>query len=534
MRLYPFLKLFRAITAVIIILLISLTFFDIYSFISPETARIMALTQFIPSLLSFINSPSAVFTAFIIVTLLTLAAGRSYCSFLCPLGIYQDIISRISSMLRIKKNTGYTAPHDFVRYTIMTSVIVSYSAAGTFLIIWFDPFSIYGRFSSQILSPAVTGINNYAAVMMTEFDIYSMHSVDIKYSNYILTFVVIIMTLFISALALFKGRLYCNTICPAGSLLGLVSKISFLKIEIDNDTCIHCGKCEKICKSSCIDHTDEQVDFSRCVSCFNCLKVCPNSSIKYRPAYSGGIKSETGRFNQEELGSYRESVKIDRKNFVAGMILAPSVLSAQTPGSKKVLYIQDKSKQKQYKKNIFISPPGSAGIEKFNEKCTACSLCITKCPSSVLQPAVMQYGVYGILQPFLDFNTGYCNYDCIICSEVCPSGAINKISVAEKHFIQSGKSFFVKENCITYTNGTACGACSEHCQTKAVNMIPFKNNLVIPEVNQAICVGCGACEYVCPVRPLKAIYVEGNKIHEKAELPRKEKKIIIEKEDFPF
>ncbi|HNX24382.1 MAG TPA: 4Fe-4S binding protein [Spirochaetota bacterium] len=494
----------------------------------------MALTQFVPSLLSFIQSPSAVFSAFIIVILLTLTAGRSYCSFICPLGIYQDIIARIPPMLRMKKNTAYTPQHDLLRYSILTVIIVSYSAAGTFLIVWLDPFSIYGRFSSHIVSPAVTGINNSAAVTLSRFNIYSMHSVDIKHAGFGMLFVVVIMIVSISALALFRGRLYCNTVCPVGSLLGLISEISFFKIKINKDTCIHCGKCERICKSSCIEHKYEHVDFSRCVSCFNCLKVCPNSSIKFRPSYSGGVKTEEYTFSREELNPYREKTKISRKNFIAGVVFIPAVLSAQVPGSKRILYVQDRSKQKEYKKNIFISPPGSSGVDMFNKKCTACSLCIARCPSSVLQPAVMQYGIYGIMQPFLDFSTGYCNYDCIVCSEVCPSGAINKITAAEKHQIRTGKSFFIKENCITYTNGTACGACSEHCPTKAVNMVPFKNSLVIPEVNQAICIGCGACEYVCPVRPLKAIYVEGNRLHEKAELPKKEKKIIIEKEDFPF
>lgn len=534
MRLYSLLKKFRLVIAILIIVLISLTFFDIYNFISHADARYIALIQFIPSLVSFINLPSAVFSSFIIVTILTLVAGRSYCSFLCPLGIYQDIVIRISAILPFKKKYTYTPPHDFIHYSILVIMIVSYSAAGSFLLVWLDPFSTYGRFASNIISPAVIRINNLASGTLTKFDIYSMHSVDIKHAGYGLLMVIIMMIIVITALAMFKGRLYCNTMCPVGAFLGLISKISLLKIEIDKDTCIHCGKCERICKSSCIDVSNENVDFSRCVSCFNCLQTCPNSSIKFKPAFPGRDNYNEEYIGKDELKSYRENVKINRKNFIAGVILTPAILSAQATPGKKILYIQDRSKQKEYKKNNYISPPGSTGVDMFNKRCTACSLCIARCPSSVLQPAVMHYGIKGILQPFLDFNSGYCNFDCTICSEVCPSTAIKKISVLEKHLIQTGKSFFVKENCITYTNGTACGACSEHCPTKAVNMIPFKENLVIPEVNQAICVGCGACEYVCPVRPLKAIYVEGNRVHEKAELPKKEKKIIIEKDDFPF
>lgn len=534
MKKYTLLKLLRSTFAIIVFLMISLIFFDIYTLTSPESARSIALTQFIPSMLNYISMPSLIYSAFIIIIIFTIASGRSYCSFLCPLGILQDIIPRCASILGIKQRYSYSKPHNLVRYSILVIVIISFFTSGTFLVIWLDPFSVYGRFASAILSPAVTGINNIASGVLSSFNIYSTHSVDIKYASAGIILTVFIMITLISLLALFHGRVYCNTICPVGSLLGLISKISFLRIEIDSESCIHCGRCEKICKSSCIEHADEHVDFSRCVSCFNCLTICPNSSIKYKSAYQQKINNDEKNYDREDLRSYRENAKIGRKTFLAGMIFLPSVITAQSSGGNRVLYIQDRSRQKEYKKKIFTSPPGSLSIEKFNKSCTACSLCTTRCPSSVLQPAVLQYGVYGIMQPFLDFNTGYCNYDCIICSEVCPTGAISKISVAEKHLIQTGKSFFIKENCITYTNGTSCGACSEHCPTKAVNMIPFKDNLVIPEVNQKICIGCGACEYVCPVRPLKAIYVEGNSIHLKAELPKKEKKIIIEKEDFPF
>ena len=534
MRQYSFLKTLRVLTAVVFIILISSTFFDIYNFIPADTARYIALTQFIPSLLNFINLPAAVFSCFIIIIVLTLTAGRSYCSFFCPLGIYQDIITRLASILRIKKIYRYNPPHNFIRYSILGLTLISYSAAGTSLVLWLDPFSIYGRFASGILSPAITGINNRAAVILLKSDIYALHPVDIKYMSRSLIFVIITMMITISVFAVLKGRLYCNTICPAGTLLGLISKNSFLKIEIDNNSCIHCGKCEKICKSSCISHDELLVDFSRCVSCFNCVKSCPNSSIRFKNKNSKEFKTQEGHSDNEDFFTCNNSPVIARRTFLSGLVFLPSILTAQTAIKKQVLYVQDISKQKYYKKKTFTPPPGSFSTNRFNERCTACSLCITRCPSSVLQPAVMQYGIRGIMQPFLDFNSGYCNYDCTVCGEVCPTGSIKKISVAEKHLIQTGKSSFIKENCITYTNGTACGACSEHCPTKAVNMVPYKNGLVIPEVNNAICIGCGACEYVCPVRPIKAIFVEGSRVHEKAELPKKETKIIIKKEDFPF
>ena len=122
----------------------------------------------------------------------------------------------------------------------------------------------------------------------------------------------------------------------------------------------------------------------------------------------------------------------------------------------------------------------------------------------------------------MDFNSSFCNADCIICGEVCPTGAIRGFTLKEKKYIQTGRVQFIKENCIVETEGTECGACSEHCPTKAVNMVPYKK-LHLPEIDNQYCVGCGACEYACPVKPYKAIYVDGNSVHQRAKI-RVEKK----------
>jgi ferredoxin-type protein NapF len=165
-----------------------------------------------------------------------------------------------------------------------------------------------------------------------------------------------------------------------------------------------------------------------------------------------------------------------------------------------------------------VSPPGSLSHEHFNDACTACHLCVSACPTHVIKPSFLEYGLAGFMQPRLDYHANYCNFDCVVCSEVCPTGAIRPLSLDEKHILQLGKVVFVKQNCIVYTEGTDCGACSEHCPTKAVNMRPYKQKLFLPIVEPEICVGCGACEYACPTDP-KSIYVEGNPIHVDADKP---------------
>ena len=183
-----------------------------------------------------------------------------------------------------------------------------------------------------------------------------------------------------------------------------------------------------------------------------------------------------------------------------------------------------------------MSPPGSISTEHFTSTCTACHLCISSCPTKVLQPSLTEWGMFNIFQPFMDYNTSFCNYECNVCSDVCPTGAIIPIIAEKKKLTQLGKAIFVKENCIVETENTACGACSEHCPTKAVQMVDYKNGLKIPEVTDKYCIGCGACEFACPVRPFKAIYVDAHLVHRVAEKKPTEKldQNIDYKEEFPF
>jgi ferredoxin len=162
-----------------------------------------------------------------------------------------------------------------------------------------------------------------------------------------------------------------------------------------------------------------------------------------------------------------------------------------------------------FKRQTPIAPPGVPSIDHLLQKCISCHLCVSKCPSRVIKPALLEYGLGGMMQPRLYFDRGFCNYDCTVCGDVCPTGAILPLTKEEKNHTQAGQVQLILENCIVYNDETSCGACSEHCPTQAVRMVPYKGALTIPEINPEICVGCGGCEYVCPAIPYKAIYVEG-------------------------
>ena len=188
-----------------------------------------------------------------------------------------------------------------------------------------------------------------------------------------------------------------------------------------------------------------------------------------------------------------------------------------------------------YKREFPLSPPGSKSFAHLSRRCVACHLCVAQCPSHVLRPSKEQYAAAGFSQPTMVFDVhAFCNYDCTICGQVCPAGAIKPMSVEEKHRTQIGRVVFIKDNCVVVTDGTNCGACAEHCPTQAVHMVPLTGSLTIPDTNPSLCVGCGACESICPVRPYRAIHVEGLPIHGEAVLPEQTKQEETKLDDFGF
>lgn len=317
----------------------------------------------------------------------------------------------------------------------------------------------------------------------------------------------------------FHGRLFCNSFCPAGAILGIISRISIFKIVIDENNCTECGACEKVCKANCIESETKNINYAACIACFNCIKVCPTDGVVYnRPKY---------------INIQVNLSEPSRRNFLKRAIL-PAIgvfLIENNQGEKNQL---EKSNYFRVKKQP-ISPPGSQSITHFSNLCTACHLCVSACPTQVLYPTFFEYGISGLFQPSMNYTASYCNYDCTICTHICPTGAILPQSVESKKLIQIGRAEFYKDDCVVVAKEKECAACSEHCPTKAVYMIPYKGKLKIPELNNDLCVGCGACEHACPTTPRKAIYIIPNQIHQKSKKPeiKKQEKIEIP-EEFPF
>ncbi len=514
------LRRIRVILALIIFLFITLSFIDFRQFIPDSWFNITLFLQFVPSLLDFMNVPVLAASGFIIVLALTVFTGRSYCSVICPLGIYQDIMSRAGGRFRRKfRRYGYKKPHTILRHVILAVTLIVMLGGSVFLIGLLDPYSIYGRFSTYFLEPVLVSLNNIIASVLSSFDNYTLFKVDhikIPFAVYIIP---VVLLLLVSYLSFTRGRLYCNTVCPLGTFLGFISRISFLRIKIDNNSCTHCGRCAVNCKASCIDFMHEDVDLSRCVTCFNCLTVCPDNAISYGFGKASSLKS-TDEPDQSKRG------------FLAGLLAFFASIPALTKAQDAP--VPEKESTVPEDRTYPVCPPGGISLAHFNDYCTACSLCVSACPNNVIIPSVREYGIAGIMQPRMDYHKGFCNFECVRCLEVCPTGALLPLELEAKKLTQIGKVTFIKENCIVETERTDCGACSEHCPTKAVYMVPYIGNLVIPEVNNEICIGCGACEYACPTKPYKAIFVDGNAIHQDAKKPDESELEVKKLEEFPF
>ena len=161
-----------------------------------------------------------------------------------------------------------------------------------------------------------------------------------------------------------------------------------------------------------------------------------------------------------------------------------------------------------------IVPPGALSAANFAQHCTACQLCVSVCPNEVLRPST---DLMKLMQPEMSYERGYCRPECTKCADVCPAGAIHPITTADKSATQIGHAVWIRKNCIPLTDGQECGNCARHCPTGAITMVPSEpsrpDSRRIPVVDTERCIGCGACENLCPARPFSAIYVEGHVRH---------------------
>jgi len=471
----------------------------------------------------------------VVYIMLTLLYGRFYCSMICPAGILQDIFNRLACIGKKKKNGSmrfrYHAPTNGLRYIILSVTALLAVFGFTELLLLLDPYSNFGRIAANLFRPVLIWINNLLSGILSSHGNYILYHVSVDISTAALISAIIAFLVF-AVMVYFRGRLFCNTLCPVGALLSIFSRVSFYRVKIDPDTCNTCQSCERTCKAEAIDSQHHHVDMSRCVSCFNCLVSCNKKAIQYRfaPPVTFGKKQTIPTPFPERKSELTEQV-LATHQFAKSRRLFIATSASLASAAPIWAFAQEKSAADI---KTPVTPPGAMELSRFKKYCTGCHLCVVQCPSHVLKPAGLQFGWSYLLKPYMSYENNFCNYTCTVCSEVCPTHAIRPITEAQKKVTQIGIANFYIDKCIVHTEGTDCGACSEHCPTQAVHMMPYKGTLTIPQINPHLCIGCGGCESICPVSPDRAIVVVANDIHQTAELPPEEEVRKIDSIDFGF
>ncbi len=436
--------------------------------------------------------------ALVFLIAMTLVFGRIYCSIICPLGILQDIIGWVGK--KVKKNRyTFSKAVSWLRYTMLGVMVVALVAGIGSIVQLLAPYSAFGRIATTLLQPLYKMGNNVLAAISEHYDNYAFYHTETGIPNITIVLVIACVTVVVLAVLAYRnGRTYCNTICPVGTVLSFLSRFSWMKIQFDADKCKNCSLCTKNCKAACIDFKSHQVDYSRCVVCGDCIESCKFGAL----GYSSSTRDTSNT-----------SVDPSKRSFLLASAMMTTAALAQeakmTDGG--LADIEDKVAPE---RQTPLTPPGSLSARNMAQHCTGCQLCVSECPNQVLRPGT---NWMSIMQPTMSYELGYCHPECTRCSEVCPAGAIKPIQKEEKSSIQIGHAVWVKKNCIPLTDGVSCGNCARHCPVGAIEMVPSdpddEESLKIPVVNESRCIGCGACENLCPARPFSAIYVEGHEVH---------------------
>ena len=494
------LKRLRILFATISFILITLLFLD-FSGALHAWFGWMAKLQLVPAILA------SSFVILIAILTVTLLFGRIYCSIICPLGIYQDGIAHLAE--KRKKNRYSFKRGKKYRYGIALIFFLLIAFGYTSVAIFIEPYSIYGRFASNLFAPVYRLINNVLAYFAERWDSYTFYHVDVYIKSLPMFIIAIAYFLIITILALVKGRWFCNNFCPVGALLGCLSKFSIFKPVINTTKCNGCGLCAKNCRCSAIDPKNHKIDYSQCVMCFNCIENCKQGAIRYKLAGNVDYKPKV-----KMIGDESKEGKTSRKTFLStiAVLAAASTLKAQ----EKVVDggLAAITKKKAPKRETPLKPAGSVNLDNFTSRCTGCQLCVQSCPNDVLRASTR---LDNLMQPEMSYERGYCRPECTACSEVCPAGAIQKITREQKTSIQIGHAVWIGQNCVPLHEGVECGNWAKLCPSGAITMMPYDAgdpaSPKIPIINEERCIGCGACEHVCPARPFSAIFVEGNIVH---------------------
>ncbi|MBW2089447.1 MAG: 4Fe-4S binding protein [Deltaproteobacteria bacterium] len=441
------------------------------------------------------------------IVVLTFFFGRIFCSFICPLGTIHHMASYIRPALKKQRMVSANQKHSSQRFKYFLLILFLMSALlGLNLTGLLDPISFFFRSLALAVFPGVgTGIKellDLAAQSNIKILNYISYTGEVLispvfgygYKAFKSAWFIGILFLFILFLNRIRPRFWCRTLCPLGALLGIFARFSILRLEKDPEKCTNCNLCLLSCQGAASPMPGQEWDATECMLCFNCFNSCPENAIAFKLAWPPRVNKKPDMGRRAVLGG-----------LLAGLSFP---LLGRLDG--RLHHVSDAR---------LIRPPGSLPEKDFLKLCQRCGLCMKVCPTNAINPTLTEAGMAGFWTPNLIMTQGYCEYTCTLCSGVCPTGAIRKLSGKEKieSPIRIGSAYIDRGRCLPWSGNGPCIVCEEHCPTspKAIRFIQGtslsltgkKMNVKLPYVDLKSCVGCGICEFKCPVKGNPAIRV---------------------------
>jgi MauM/NapG family ferredoxin protein len=472
------------------------TTYPLKGLLPPETFfRTNPLIMIITSVSERLLLPGLIFA--LVMLVLTLILGRFYCGWVCPLGTMIDWTGALKKN-KIKPKDEANSKIRKIKFVILGAISI-FALFGTQAAWILDPMVITARFVSLNLIPTVTllldklfiflvrGLNLYGPV----HDLYralKSTALGVRVHYFSSSLIIFLFFIIVISTALAVSRFWCRAICPLGGLYAFTARFALLRRVVGK--CIQCGQCYRTCRTGAIQNDISYVK-GECILCMDCVYICPEKVTKFEfPATAPESPENKGRQG------------ISRKDFV--FLLLSSFFAL---GFKWRL-----GKKKEPRIGNVIRPPAALKECDFLDRCVRCGNCMKVCPTNGLQPTMLQSGLEGIWTPHLVPEIGYCEYQCTLCGHVCPTGAIDRISLDKKLKTKLGVAKVDRSTCIAWANRQECLVCEEHCpvSNKAIKTVEertVRGVIKKPVVDPNLCVGCGICQTKCPVRPERAIKV---------------------------
>lgn len=434
----------------------------------------------------------------LLVVFVSMIFGRGFCGWFCPMGTLLDLTQKIVAVRNRTNRTHYpNLPLVILVFALFSSAF-GFAVAG-----YVDPFSLLVRGMAQAFYPLFNSLSvGFFSFTYRELPEYVNHVTEPLYALlqkiilpsgqkfFHLAFLSFFMLAGIFLLEGVQRRFFCRNICPLGAMLGLVGRKALIAGKGGSSDCGSCRICSSKCRMGAIDE-ERRIAMTTCNLCFECVQKCPRKIINF-----GVSRPWTGN----------TSTSLSRRRFlgaaVAGVLL-PSVKGVEVLAKAPDPFL--------------IRPPGALAEKEFLARCVRCAECIQVCIGNALQPSFLQAGLDGMFSPLLAARTGYCEFSCTLCGQVCPTGAIRELSKAEKHRAKIGHAWFDKNTCLPYAKGIPCMVCEEHCPTpekairfKEVEMMGEAGSVVSvqqPYIVDELCIGCGICENKCPLPGKAAVYI---------------------------